>query len=367
MLILLECFDDRTIKGDVHIIGKENENVSTILKIIIPDDLANNDVFLEFEKADGIKLATQKLEALYEEKPYILFEMPNALLDVVGELLMEAVFRGANDYVFKSFTYKFHIKEAINASETLQIEYPDFVSEAVKALEQMETIVDTTGDGTKYLANDGTYKTVSGGASDYNSLENKPITILNETENFIYMKDLLTGLYLASGNVQPYDGADITITADHTLMVVLNDGTYAYVIFFDNLNNIEEWYKVAIDGSSYERKAISFNDYELKKRIYTISKNTLSTILMDNESYQISVALSRLILRFPSDMQVGYKSEIVFFTGDTLPSTFNIDMENIKWHGDSIVDNNISLKANKSYTIQFTKDVNNFIAEVREV
>lgn len=203
MVITLSISNDRIVSSDQHIIGKTNENKSTILSINVDSLLGNKDLYLEFEKSNGEKYVSKPLELKDKEDGTYnaTFEMVNSLLDSKGELKCEVVLRNDDNYVFKSYTYKFYVMDSINASETLQKENPDFISEAKKTLDEMKNIVDTSGDGTKYLANDGQYKTVTGGTSDYNVLENKPIEVIESMDknNPVILKSLQSGAYMLHG------------------------------------------------------------------------------------------------------------------------------------------------------------------------
>ena len=135
MVITLSISNDRIVSSDQHIIGKTNENKSTILSINVDSLLGNKDLYLEFEKSNGEKYVSKplKLNKLEEDGTYnATFEMVNSLLDSKGELKCEVVLRNDDNYVFKSYTYKFYVMDSINASETLQEENPDFISEAKK-------------------------------------------------------------------------------------------------------------------------------------------------------------------------------------------------------------------------------------------
>lgn len=51
MVITLSISNDRIVSSDQHIIGKTNENKSTILSINVDSLLGNKDLYLEFEKS----------------------------------------------------------------------------------------------------------------------------------------------------------------------------------------------------------------------------------------------------------------------------------------------------------------------------
>lgn len=370
MKTIITINDNREVICSSAIIGKTYENEATILHFDLTDEMKNKDFYLDFEKPDGTKLSTPRLdikssylgESDTSLKHYVDYAIPNSLLDIKGNLKCEVVLR-SNGVVFKTYTIKFNILNSINASGEIPEQYPDFVSEAQKVID----LIDTTGDGTMYLSNDGTYKQGgSGGTSDYNDLENKPITYLTGTdETPIYFNTLETGIYIFNGVTQPYKDADITGNAVNVFVQVLKLEEYISLMYDDLANNEIEYFKVMIDGSSYESKAYNLNDLKPRENIITSSRTTISTRLYDNYNYQVSSIPTRILLNFDENKSVGFRCTFVFKTGDTIPK-FQCDYD-IKWHGDSIENNVFTINPNKSYTIEFWQDVNCFNANVREV
>lgn len=151
------------------IIGKTFENEATILHFELDDEMNDKDFYIEFEKIDGTKFSTPRIDILENKVEY---SIPNSLLDLQGDLKVEVVLR-KDGVVFKSYTMKFIVLESINATEEIPNQFPDFVSEAQKVIDTLEF----EGIGNMYLANDGTYKSlqdIAGGVSDYEQLNNKP-------------------------------------------------------------------------------------------------------------------------------------------------------------------------------------------------
>lgn len=170
MTIEIKLNNNRTFECDNTIIGKTYENKTTTLKFYLTEEMISKDFYIEFEKPDGTKFITERLiitstytsDGTTDEfnEANVEYEIPNSLLDLKGELKVEAVMR-KDDEVWKSYTLKFNILNSINASEDIPEQYPDFISETQKVID----LVEITGDGTKYLSNDGTYKEVTGGSS----------------------------------------------------------------------------------------------------------------------------------------------------------------------------------------------------------
>lgn len=172
MYILVNAYENRSVETTQKTIGKTFENEATILKILLHGDMVENDVYLEFKKEDCSKFMTKPLQIVNDEdNNYVEYKMPISLLDQVGDLRMEIVLR-KDDYVWKSYAIDFHVLDSINASNEVAQENNDFFSYVMDRV----NVIKKDGEGTKYLADDGTYKEVQGGASDYNDLANKPIT-----------------------------------------------------------------------------------------------------------------------------------------------------------------------------------------------
>lgn len=368
MKINIQLSNNRSVQISNSIIGKTFENEATILNFLLPEEMGDKNLYLEFEKPDNTKFVTPKLKILTPEETeevvthYVEYSISNSLLDIPGDLKCEVVLKNNDGLVFKTYTMQFTILNSINASEELPEQYPDFVSETQKVID----LIEIEGTGDKYLSNDGTYKEVQGGTNDYDNLNNKPISYLTGTEdNIIYLKDLDTGNYIINGLYMPYENADISSTGNNTYIKAEKTDTDIYIVLDDVINNNKEHYRISIDGSSYEREVISYANIQNKLTISTSTRTSIYTTLNDNTSYQCSVEPTRIILKFPTEREVGFKCNLVFKTGETIP-TFTCDYD-IKWHGDSVTDNVFTINANKFYTIDFWQDVNNFNAEVREV
>lgn len=153
--------NDRNYSCSNLIIGKTYENEATKLWFMLDGEMYDKDFYLEFEKVDGTKFSTPKLEIqeeVIEEVlegltiKYVEYAIPNSLLDIAGDLKVEVVLR-KDGTVFKTYTIKFTILNSINASEDMPEEYPDFISEAQKVLDETKEVL---GDVEKALPVGGT-------------------------------------------------------------------------------------------------------------------------------------------------------------------------------------------------------------------
>ena len=105
--------------------GYQGEHNSRVLLISIDEDLRSNDIYLEFEKPSGKKLVSSKLELVNGEGYYLL---PSELLTDIGYLKMQLVARDT-DYIEKSRIYEYYIAQSINATETIESEFEDALTE----------------------------------------------------------------------------------------------------------------------------------------------------------------------------------------------------------------------------------------------
>lgn len=136
MKININLSNNRIIKCDFNIIGKTFENEATVLHFNITEEMIDKDFYIEFEKPDGTKVSTSKLEIIKAEETgqYVEYAIPNSLLDIKGNLKSEVVLR-KNGIVFKTYTLNFTILRSINASEEVAEKYPDFISNAQEVLD----------------------------------------------------------------------------------------------------------------------------------------------------------------------------------------------------------------------------------------
>lgn len=360
MYILVNAYENRSVEVTQKTIGKTFENEATILKILLHGDMVENDVYLEFKKEDCSKFMTQPLQIVNDEDNnyYVEYKMPNSLLDQIGNLRMEIVLR-KDDYVWKSYAIDFDVLDSINASNEVAQENDDFFSYVMDRV----NIIQKDGEGNKYLADDGTYKEVQGGASDYDDLTNKPITrvVSGDKTNKYPLRDLETGQYILTGYFTPYSGIDVSMVAMDVFTIVTRTDSTSYIQMIFPFNNQIQYIKTT--DTSYEMNFLSLNNLQKKMNVVENTYSTAVTIqLNDRNSFQYTKDLKKLTVNLPANIEAGYNAQIVFNSGST--ATEFIFDEEITWIGDDVSNSEFTPQPNRYYTIDVWKDVNKLIAKV---
>ncbi len=134
--------------------GYDGENNSRLLEIFIDEKLRSKRIWLEFKKPRGAKKVSIELSDQINSEGIIEYYLKGDLLDEIGYLKIQVV-ASDFDYIKKSKVYDYYISMSINATEQIVEETPS-VFDALG-------IIKTNGDGSKYLADDGTYKQVESG------------------------------------------------------------------------------------------------------------------------------------------------------------------------------------------------------------
>lgn len=161
-----------------------------------------------------------------------------------------------DDIVEKYPSLSFKIEEAINAIERISDDNPTLA----KQMQEVIDLINTTGKGTKYLSDDGTYKEVSGGTTDYDSLENQPIKRMTsmDKENPIILRNLISGAYLLHGWFSPYTGSTIKMAAQTPIIAtVATTSNTSYIQLFFPFNNMVQYFEITDDN--FTNKNISLN------------------------------------------------------------------------------------------------------------
>jgi hypothetical protein len=152
----------------------DNENYGTIIKIVVPDDY--EDFTFVMDCRNGI--ITKQIELGTSETSYFL-DLDDSLT-IIGTLelqLWATILNSQGDTVKVQWEkYNLTIDDALNISTITAESNPDIIAThtaQIADLYNITSILDTTGDGTKYLSDDGTYNFVTE-TIDYNDLDDKP-------------------------------------------------------------------------------------------------------------------------------------------------------------------------------------------------
>lgn len=105
--------------------GYQGEHNSRVLLISVREELRSNDIYIEFEKPSGKKLASSKLDLVDGSGYYLL---PSELLTDIGYLKIQLVARDV-DYIEKSRIYEYYIAQSINAMDSIESEFEDVLTE----------------------------------------------------------------------------------------------------------------------------------------------------------------------------------------------------------------------------------------------
>lgn len=262
MIIDITLNDLKEITANSDVIGKTFENKAVILCFHLTEKMLSKDFYLDIEKPDGTKFRTQKLIV---EDNKINYQVPNSILDISGFMNIEVILQ-KDDIVEKYPSLNFKIEEAINAIETIPDDNPTLLMQ----MEKVVGIIDTDGDGTKYLCCDGTYKPIpSGGTSNYDDLENQPIKriISMDDEKPTILRSLDSGAYLLHGWFKPYASSkDIMAAQTPIIAIVATSSDTSYIQLFFSYDNTVQYFEIT--DESYTDNSISFND--LLSRIETL-------------------------------------------------------------------------------------------------
>ena len=130
ILVNLSTDANHTFECPTNIIGREGEGYISRFEITIPAKFTGCSVYLDFEKPNGEKLRTPKLNmengvAVYDVHPYLLTDD--------GEIKAQAVLKAENGQTWKSSKKKYYIQKSINALEEIP-QKEDFVTEVQRVI-----------------------------------------------------------------------------------------------------------------------------------------------------------------------------------------------------------------------------------------
>lgn len=136
--------DNHMYSCAVNVIAYNNENDVSQLEITLDDRLLDYWVFIDFEKPDGTKIKTPKLNTVGNVATYVI---PRSLVDQDGSLKAQIVLQNEEDVVWKSSIKTYRVKSSINATDDIpEEEREDFITEAQKLLEDFSNIDEVLRD-----------------------------------------------------------------------------------------------------------------------------------------------------------------------------------------------------------------------------
>ena len=136
MILIL---DTKHVLNGGKSIGVDTENYVETLTISIEDEnLWSYNAYIEFQLENGAKYSTEGLTI--SETGSFTYELPNGVLKE-GALDVQVVLRkqiNGKDYVWKSQVKTFYVTRSVNASDFIEEEYPDFLSQVQALYDELE-------------------------------------------------------------------------------------------------------------------------------------------------------------------------------------------------------------------------------------
>ena len=139
-IICVTLDENRIYTCSTNIIARSNENNTTQIAINLADCFCDYWVYMDFEKPDGTKVKTPKLNIVDN---VAIYDIPNSVVDLDGELKAQIVLQKENGEVWKSTIKTYHVKSSINATDDIP-EKEDFITEAQSILDGIENAVTPT-------------------------------------------------------------------------------------------------------------------------------------------------------------------------------------------------------------------------------
>ncbi len=214
-------FKDKELKDiDNYVLGISGENEQEMLIFSFEDGFVDGTCYLELEFENGKKgsIELKKIDETYQ------LEVKNSLLRVKGivKMQLKIVQKTA---VWKCKSFEMHVLEAINAVETIEEQYPNWVdgmtirvSELEEGMRQIDKRVDDFEeiDPTVPLhvkniteADIEKWESKSEFSGNYEDLENKPQNLVQD-ENYVHTDNNFTTEEKAKlETLQPYDDTKI--------------------------------------------------------------------------------------------------------------------------------------------------------------
>lgn len=233
-------FEKKKIKSiDDCDLGISGENEQETLIFLFEDGFVNGTGYLEIEFPNGCCGRKCSIELVKDlENECYKLEVKNSLLRFDGKLKMQLKIV-EKTAVWKSVVFEMLVDEAINATESIEEDYPDLIkwlktrmSELEEGVEQLDKKVDRIEIPTKLsdLENDLEFESFSG---DYNDLKNKPE--IPDTSNFITnVVDNLVNYYIKN---ETYTQEEVIAAINNRINELVNGAPET----FDTLKEIADY------------------------------------------------------------------------------------------------------------------------------
>lgn len=128
--------DERgSVKKDIQILAMENENISKRFSILLPNSIIDKWLYIEFEKADGTKSVTERIEAVGN---YLNYDITDQLT-MKGKLICQVVAKDGDNLKWKSNKFDFTIPSSINATEEVAASNSDILTDLQKQIDNIPT------------------------------------------------------------------------------------------------------------------------------------------------------------------------------------------------------------------------------------
>ena len=134
ILVNLSTDTNHTFESSDNIIGRAGEGGTTRFEITIPKKLTGCSVYLDFEKPNGEKLRTPRLD---NENGRAIYDVVQYLLTDAGEIKVQAVLITDGGKTWKSSKKKYHIQKSINALEDVPNK-EDFMSGLQRLVNELD-------------------------------------------------------------------------------------------------------------------------------------------------------------------------------------------------------------------------------------
>ncbi len=123
--------------GMGRLLGMEEEHLGRSLHIVIGDDsLLDKWIYLEFQTPDGHTITTEKLQV---NEGVIDFPLPSSLMHQ-GYLKLQLVARDRTGVVWKSDVREFQVDPSLNASDQIDQDPVDFISQIQSTMDDLSAI-----------------------------------------------------------------------------------------------------------------------------------------------------------------------------------------------------------------------------------